>query len=150
MDNIDHTPSLETAKTAIIANTDAAPSTPNAATLSQVQFDVDLSIYTQEALNYTCYDYAGRFYIEQTKALAPTLVAGSTAVSGDTTGNATLIHVTLLLKDATTTMSAAEATQIRHEFNQSLLDYQTRIDLEKHFGYIRDLLVAEAFKPVNS
>lgn len=161
-----------------VANTDAAnrvTTQPDAAAttatnsaadaLSQVAFDVDLSIYTQEALNYTCYDYAGRFYIEQTKALAPALppasdptsdpatvpiTDGTAASTASNTGNAAIVHVTLLLKDATTSLSTAAAMQIRHEFNQSLLDYQTRIDLEQRFGHIRDLLVAEAFKPVNS
>lgn len=48
------------------AQTPTAATTATPASLSQVQFDIDLSIYSQEALNYTCYDYAGRFYIEQT------------------------------------------------------------------------------------
>jgi His-Xaa-Ser system radical SAM maturase HxsB/His-Xaa-Ser system protein HxsD len=35
------------------------------------------------------------------------------------------------------------------QFNNELIDQQLRIDLEKHYGKIRDLIVEQAFKPVS-
>lgn len=109
---------------------------------AQINFDVDLSIYSQEALNYTCYDYAGRFYIEQNKDYGQ--------AQGKDEAQPSIVHITLLCKEVGEGLSEDEATRVRLEFRQSLIDYQTRIDLEKRFGHIRDLLVAEAIKPVNS
>ena len=78
------------------------------------------------------YTYSGKFYVEQ-----------------KLNDDGTQVEVALLLKDLALSLSASEQHQLHGEFYQNLLDQQVRLDLEQRFGHIRDLLVAEAFKPVN-
>lgn len=104
----------------------------NTSPVQRVSYQVDLRQYSQEALNAVLYTYSGKFYVEQKLNDAGTQV-----------------EVTLLLKDLALSLSASEQHQLRGEFYQNLIDQQVRLDLEQRFGHIRDLLVAEAFKPVN-
>ena len=39
-------------------------------------------------------------------------------------------------------------TEFKSLFLKELTDQQVRLDIEKRFGHIRDLIVEEAFKPV--
>ncbi len=105
---------------------------PNTASAQSVEFNIDLRQYSQEALNAVLYTYSGQFFVEQKLDAAGCLV-----------------QVKLLLKDLASTLSTQEQHQLRGEFYQNLIDQQVRLDLEQRFGHIRDLLVAEAFKPVN-
>lgn len=107
-------------------------SEPDTSPAQRVSYQVDLRQYSQEALNAVLYTYSGKFYVEQKL---------------NDTG--TQVEVTLLLKDLATSLNATEQHQLRGEFYQNLIDQQVRLDLEQRFGHIRDLLVAEAFKPVN-
>ncbi len=116
----------------LTTNASSDSSAPYTAPVQSVNYQVDLRQYSQEALNAVLYTYSGKFYVEQKLNDAGTQV-----------------EVTLLLKDLALSLSASEQHQLRGEFYQNLLDQQVRLDLEQRFGHIRDLLVAEAFKPVN-
>lgn len=107
-------------------------SAPYTAPVQSVSYQVDLRQYSQEALNAVLYTYSGKFYVEQ-----------------KLNDDGTQVEVTLLLKDLATSLSASEQHILSGEFYQNLIDQQVRLDLEQRFGHIRDLLVAEAFKPVN-
>ena len=106
--------------------------TPAVASVQSMDFLVDLHLYSQEALNAVLYTYSGKFFVEQQR-----------------TPDGKSVQVKLLLKDLSVSLNASEQRQLRGEFYQNLIDQQVRIDLEQRFGHIRDLLVAEAFKPVN-
>ena len=112
----------------------ASADTQDSATASvqRVNYTVDMRQYSQEALNAVLYSYSGKFFVEQKL---------------NTDGSC--VEVTLLLKDLSSSLNTAEQRQLRGEFYQNLIDQQVRLDLEQRFGHIRDLLVAEAFKPVN-
>lgn len=43
-----------------------------------------------------------------------------------------------------------ELLLIAKNFCNDVLDQQIRLDLEKQFGYIRDLLIKQAFSPINN
>lgn len=105
---------------------------PAVAAVQSMDFHVDLHQYSQEALNAVLYTYYGKFFVEQQR-----------------TSDGNSVQVKLLLKDLSASLNAGEQRQLRGEFYQNLIDQQVRIDLEQRFGHIRDLLVAEAFKPVN-
>lgn len=100
--------------------------------VQQVSYNVDLRQYSQEALNAVLYTYSGKFFVEQ-----------------NLSSEGTNVEVKLLVKDLNQTLTAEEQRNLRGEFQQNLIDQQVRLDLEQRFGHIRDLLVAEAFKPVN-
>lgn len=104
----------------------------DSAPVQSITYKVDLRQYSQEALNAVLYTYSGQFFIEQ-----------------KLNAEGTEAEVKLLLKDLASSLNAQEQRQLRGEFYQNLIDQQVRLDLEQRFGHIRDLLVAEAFKPVN-
>lgn len=122
--------SFSAANLVAVASADAQDSATTP--VQRVNYTVDLRQYSQEALNAVLYTYLGKFYVEQK------LNADSSCV-----------EVTLLLKDLSSSLDGAEQSQLRGEFYQNLIDQQVRLDLEQRFGHIRDLLVAEAFKPVS-
>lgn len=105
---------------------------PHKSGVQSIEFSVDMRQYSQEALNAVLYTYSGQFFVEQKR---------------DATSS--LVQVKLLLKDLASELSPQEQYQLRGEFYQNIIDQQVRLDLEQRFGHIRDLLVAEAFKPVN-
>ncbi len=86
---------------------------------------VDISIYTQEALTATLYKYTDRYYIHQ-----------------QTESN--VVSVIFESKEG----SAINETGIK-QFCNDLIDQQVRVDVNSQFGKIRDMIVEEAFKPVN-
>ena len=89
------------------------------------QVVVDMSLYTKESLVAACYKFTDRFYIHQ-----------------QTNGNA--VNVVLESKDGN-----AVSEEIAKQFCNELIDQQVRYNTNLQFGHIRDLIVEEAFKPVN-
>ncbi len=89
------------------------------------QVIVDMALYTKESVTAACYKYTDRFYIHQQK-------------DG---GNVVVIFES---KDGN-----AISNTIVKQFCNELIDQQVRFNTNQQFGHIRDLIVEEAFKPVN-
>ena len=89
------------------------------------QVVVDISLYAKESVTSACYKYTDRFYIHQ-----------------QTDGNS--IVVIFESKDGN-----AVSDSIVKQFCNELIDQQVRYNTNHQFGYIRDLIVEEAFKPVS-
>lgn len=83
------------------------------------------SIYEAEAIRQTMFKYSGEYHI----------------IAKDNG------HTFDIIFESKTENSIAEIyiKDICNDF----IDQQVRIDTEKQFGHIRDLIVEEAFKPVN-
>lgn len=94
------------------------------------QIIIDLNLYTLEAITSTCYKYTDRFYIHQ-------------QTSSD---NEKFVNVTLEAKTDSISVSA----DVVKQFCNDLIDQQVRVLVNRDFGHIRDLIVEEAFKPVNA
>ena len=88
---------------------------------------VDLNIYSIDAVTSTSYKYTDKFYVHQ-------------QTSGDK-----ILNVILEAKDNNIPITA----EITKQFCNDLIDQQVRILVNRDFGHIRDLIVEEAFKPVN-
>lgn len=93
------------------------------------QVSVDLNLYTPEAITSTSYKYTDRFYVHQ-------------QISSD---NEKLVNVVLEAKNDSILVSA----DIMKSFCNDLIDQQVRVLVNRDFAHIRDLIVEEAFKPVN-
>lgn len=93
-----------------------------------VQLQVDLALYAKEAVNAVCYKYTGVCYAHQ-------------SLSNE---DKNILVVTLESKEAFLDMSI-----IGKQFCNDLIDQQVRFETESKYGYIRDLIVEQAFKPVN-
>ena len=92
---------------------------------TRFKVDVDATLYAKEAITATLYRYTEKYYIhQQTKE----------------------DHVEIVFENKEGNVVAAE---IAKQFCNDLIDQQVRFDTEKQFGHIRDLIVEEAFKPVN-
>ncbi len=89
------------------------------------QVIVDMVLYAKESLAAACYKYTDRFYIHQ-------------QTDGEN------IDVVFESKDGNT---ITEETV--KQFCNELIDQQVRFNTNQQFGHIRDLIVEEAFKPVN-
>lgn len=89
------------------------------------QVVVDVALYAKESIVAACYKFTNRFYIHQ-------------QMSGDT------IVVIFESKDGNT-VTEEDVKQFCNE----LIDQQVRYNTNLQFGHIRDLIVEEAFKPVN-
>lgn len=87
---------------------------------------VDTNIYSKEAINSSCYKWTGTCYVKQ-------------EIQGD------YIIVSFECKDGCDVIGE----NFNKQFENDLIDEQLRIDLNKRFGKIRDMIVEEAFKPVN-
>ena len=92
---------------------------------SAFQVNVDMSLYAKEAVVSAIYKYTNKFYIHQ-----------------QTTED--LIVVIFESKD-----NQVITEEVVKQFCNDLIDQQVRYNTEKQFGHIRDLIVEEAFKPVN-
>ena len=88
--------------------------------------DVDLSIYATEAVAAAVYKYTNKFYIHQK------------------TKENNLLEVVFESKD-----NQNVTEKVVKQFCNDLIDQQVRYNTEKQFGHIRNLIVEEAFKPVN-
>lgn len=89
------------------------------------QVMVDLGLYAKESLTATCYKFTDRFYVHQ-------------QINGD------VVDVVFESKD-----NNVVSEHIVKLFCNELIDQQVRYNTNLQFGHIRDLIVEEAFKPVN-
>ena len=89
------------------------------------QVIVDMALYAKESLAAACYKFTDRFYVHQ-------------QTDGEN------IFVVFETKDGNT---ITEETV--KQFCNELIDQQVRFNTNQQFGHIRDLIVGEAFKPVN-
>lgn len=89
------------------------------------QVIVDTAIYAKEALVAACYKFTDHFYVHQ-----------------QTSGSN--INVVFEDKDGNNISDV-----IVKQFCNELIDQQVRYNTNLQFGHIRDLIVEEAFKPVN-
>ena len=88
-----------------------------------IKFEFDIEIYSKQAVKNACYDYSGNcfFSIEQTDSrIVVKLKAQKELLPGQIDLNKFVNHV---------------------------LDHQVRIDTEKEFKTIREMIVAQAFQP---
>lgn len=83
------------------------------------------SVYSAEAIRQSAYKFSGDYFV-------------IAQVNEDS------LDVTFEKKDGTP-ISEIQIKEICNDF----VDQQIRIDTEKEYGHIRDLIVEEAFKPVN-
>ena len=89
---------------------------------------VDLKLYTKEALTATIYRYTGSYYIHQQSL-------------GE---NENMVRVIFESKD-----KEQISEFVVKQFCNDLIDQQVRYNTNLQFGHIRDLIVEEAFRPVN-
>lgn len=87
---------------------------------------LSLRLYAKEAIVAVMYKYSGEYTILQ-------------EVSGDD----------ILLKAYPKNDEQSVPNDFIKSFNLDLIDQQVRYNVSKEFGYIRDLIVEEAFKPIN-
>ncbi len=93
--------------------------------IDKFQVVVDMALYAKESLAAACYKFTNRFYIHQ-------------QTDGEN------IVVVFESKDGNTITEEAVK-----QFCNELIDQQVRFNTNQQFGHIRDLIVEEAFKPVN-
>ena len=91
------------------------------------QVSVDLNIYSVDAVTATTYKYTDKFYVHQQ------------------TADDKIMNVIFEAKDS----KAPVQEEIVKQFCNDLIDQQVRVLVNRDFGHIRDLIVEEAFKPVN-
>lgn len=89
------------------------------------QVFVDMALYVKEALVAACYKFTDRFFVHQ-------------QTEGDV--------VTVVFESKDGNVVSAEVVK---QFCNELIDQQVRFNTNQQFGRIRDLIVEEAFKPVN-
>lgn len=89
------------------------------------QVVVDMALYAKEAVVAACYKFTDCFYIHQ-----------------QTDSN--VVKVVFESKDS----NIVSEEKIK-QFCNELIDQQVRYNTNLQFGHIRDLIVEEAFKPVN-
>lgn len=93
------------------------------------QVSVDMSLYNKEVITAAIYKFSHLFYIhQQTDAC-----------------NQTIVNVIFESKD-----SSKVTEDIPKQFCNELIDQQIRYNTNAQFGYIRNMIVQEAFKPVTS
>lgn len=90
--------------------------------------NVDLRLYAKESIVASAYKYSAKYHIIQ-------------ELDKD---NPNIVNVVFESKAG----SQIGENDVK-EFCTDLLDQQLRCNTEKQFGHIRDLIVEEAFKPVN-
>ena len=89
------------------------------------QVVVDMALYAKEAVVSACYKFTDRFFVhQQTESDAVKAVFES--------------------KDGNVV-----SPEVVKQFCNELIDQQVRYNTNLQFGHIRDLIVEEAFKPVN-
>lgn len=93
------------------------------------QVSVDLNLYSTEAITATSYKFTDKFYVHQ-----------QTSAENDK-----IVNIILEAKDDKTVVSASDMKL----YCNALIDQQVRVITNQQFGHIRDLIVEEAFKPVN-
>ena len=94
---------------------------------NKFQVIVDLALYSKDVITATIYKFSHLFYIHQQTDKS----------------NPNLVLVIFESKNAIT-------FDIPKKFCNELIDQHLRHDVNAQFGHIRDMIVEEAFKPVNS
>ncbi len=93
------------------------------------QVSVDLSLYTKDVITAAIYKFSHLFYIHQMTDI----------------GNPNFINVIFESKE-----DKIVTDDIPKQFCNELIDQQLRHNVNAQFGHIRDMIVEEAFKPVNT
>ncbi len=86
---------------------------------------IDSSLYAKESIVSTCYKFSDVFYVRQY------MDAGSIVVELESKKGSAVTEECIM------------------RFHNELIDQQVRYNTNQQFGHIRDLIVEEAFKPVN-
>lgn len=86
---------------------------------------MDMSLYSKESIVAACYKFTGCFYVHQQSM----------------NNNVEVVFET---KDGN-----AVTDVVVKQFCNELIDQQVRYNTNQQFGHIRNLIVEEAFKPVN-
>lgn len=94
--------------------------------MQETTLKLSLKLYAKEAIVATIYKYSGEYTIFQ-------------ELSEDD------VLLTIKLKDD----SKVAPTDLLDRFQTDLIDQQVRYNVSKEFGHIRNLIVEEAFKPIN-
>lgn len=94
--------------------------------MNEVSIKCSLKLYAKEAVVATIYKYSGEYTIFQD-------------LSGDD------IILTIRLKDG----AQVFPEDFIGNFHKDLVDQQVRYNVVREFGHIRDMIVEEAFKPIN-
>ncbi len=96
---------------------------------NRFQVFVDLNLYAKTVITAALYKFSHLFYVHQ--------------ITDSSDHN--LVNIVFESKDGN------RITQdIPKQFCNELVDQQIRYDINLQFGHIRDMIVEEAFKPVNS
>ena len=93
------------------------------------QITIDLKLYNKEVVIPAIYKFSHLFYIHQ-------------IIDSD---NSDCVNIIFESKDGNLLTN-----EIPKQFCNELIDQQIRYITNKQFGHIRDMIVKEAFKPVNS
>ena len=96
---------------------------------NKFQVVVDLALYSKDVITAAIYKFSHLFYIHQQTDKS----------------NSNLVLVIFESKD-----DNGITVDIPKQFCNELIDQQLRHDVNAQFGQIRDMIVEEAFKPVNS
>ena len=95
---------------------------------NKFQMSIDLNLYAKETITATLYKFSHLFYIHQ-----------------EMDSNQNRVVATFELKEENIVDD-----KIVKQFCNELIDQQLRYNTNVQFGHIRDLIVEEAFKPVNT
>ena len=95
---------------------------------NKFQMSIDLNLYAKEAITATLYKFSHLFYIPQSMD-----------------SNQNRVIAIFESKD-----NNIVDDKIVKQFCNELVDQQLRYNTNVQFGHIRDLIVEEAFKPVNT
>lgn len=93
------------------------------------QVSIDLNLYSVDAITATSYKFTDKFYVYQRTSVE----------------NEQIVNIILEAKDDKIVVSEEDMKQ----YCNALIDQQVRVMVNQQFGHIRDLIVEEAFKPVN-
>lgn len=91
---------------------------------------IDSNLYSNDAIVATLYKYTDRYYVHQQTS----------------SENDNVINVVFEAKEDGSSISNVVVKQ----FCNDLIDQQVRVTINRDFGHIRDLIVEEAFNPVNN
>ena len=94
---------------------------------NKFQVSIDLNLYTKETITATLYKFSHLFYIHQTMDSSQNIVVLIFESKDDNIIDENIVK----------------------RFCNELINQQLRYNTNAQFGHIRDLIVEEAFKPVN-
>lgn len=94
--------------------------------MNKITLALSSELYAQEAIVATLYKYSGKYALMQELSEHSIIVTISTKEEGQ------------IIPEG-----------LEQRFHTDLIDQQVRYNVSKEFGYIRNLIVEEAFKPIN-